>query len=884
MPNVWSRLRSAVRLVAGFRHLRGEERDMREEMQFHVDMQAEELVRHGMSPSDARRSALVAFGGRAQHADNARDEWRSRLLDETIRDARFAVRSLRRSPVFTTAVLVSLAVGIGATSTIYTVTERVVLRPVPYDGRGELAMLWTNYDEKPAEQGVNSYPDILDWIESSRDVESSATFNIWAPTLTSNNDAEPLVGSRVTADFFHVLGAAPMLGRTFRRDEDVPGGPPVAVIGYPLWIRRFGGDSSIVGRTITLGATPYTIVGVMPAGFRDPEPHAGTQRAEIWTTLDLAPSSQQRQMRYLRAVARFRPGVTIEQAQRDLRVVGKRLAQTYPESNRKRGVLVVPMQEQVVGQSRGVLFAALGGALCLLLIVCGNVASLVLARHSVRAGELAVRAAMGAPRERVVRMLLLESVLLATAGGALGLAVTVAATGLVRHAAPPDLPRIDEIAVDGAIVAATTAIAMTTAVLFGLFPALRASRQNISTTLHTTGRRATTSARTRGAIVVMQLALSVVLLSSAGLLAKSLMHLDAVPLGVMTDRVLTFRVSIPGPKYATENAQRAFFSALLAKARERPGVTDVAAASYLPLTTLNNLEIAIAGDERHPVTGEGLGVYERSVTPGYFSVLGIPMVAGRTFGPSDTAGAPNVVVINQAAAKRFFPDDNPLGRRLLASVTDTIRFTVVGIVSDVRFDGPAAPAQPEMFHPLAQNVWSTNAIVVRTRATPIASIPAMRSVVRSLDPGVPLTQIATMSDLAARFTARQRFYGIVFGSFAVAALVLSAIGMYGIVAYVATQRRREIAIRMTLGAEAARVLREFVVRALALAAIGLACGVAGAIVVARVLETLLYDVSPNDATTLLGAGLTLVATAVVASVIPAAIATRIPLASALREE
>ena len=883
MPSLWSRVRSAVQLVAGFRRLPDEERDMRDEMQFHVDMQATEFVRRGMSPRDARRAALVAFGARQQHADDARDEWRSRVLDETLRDVRFALRSLRRSPAFTAAVLVSLAVGIGATSAIYTVTERVVLRPVPYAGRGELAMLWTNYDIKRTEQGVNSYPDVLDWIARNPDVESSAAFNIWTPTLTSGGDAEPLLGSRVNADFFHVLGAAPMLGRTFRPDEDVPGGPRVVVIGYPLWVRRFGGDSAIVGRTITLGATPFTILGVMPAGFRDPEPHAGRRRAEIWTPLGLTVTSENREMRYLRTIARFKPGVTIDRAQRDLNVIGKRLAQTYPGSNRRRGILVVPMQEQVVGQSRGVLFAALGGALCLLLIVCGNVASLVLARHTVRSGELAVRAAMGAPRERVVRMLLLESLVLATIGGALGLAVTVAATGLLRHAAPPDLPRVDEIAVDGAVVAATTAITVLTALLFGLFPALRVSRQDILTTLHASGRRATASSRTRGAIVVMQLALSVVLLSSAGLLAKSLMHLGAVPLGMRTDGVLTFRVSVPGAKYKTADAQNAFFTTLLARVREQSDVVDVAATSYLPLTSLNNLEISIAGDERRPLTG-GLGIYTRSITPGYFAVLGVPLVAGREIAASDTAGAPNVVVINQAAAARFFASESPLGRRLLMSVKDSTRLTVVGIVADVRFDGPAAPAQPEMFRPLAQAAWNSAAIAVRTRATPGASIPAMRRTVRSLDPSVPLSQIAAMSDLATSFTARQRFYGIVFGSFAVAALVLSAIGIYGIVAYVAAQRRREIAIRMTLGAEAMRVLRGFVGQAIALAAIGTVCGVGGAIAVARVLESLLFDVSPNDATTLLGSGVALVVIAVLASIIPAAMATRIPLATSLREE
>ncbi|MEP6494676.1 MAG: ABC transporter permease [bacterium] len=881
MPSLIARLRAALFRLLGLARRHSLDDRMREEMTFHVDMLAERNAGGRQPSDDARRAALIAFGARQQHSEDARDAWRSRVVEESARDVRFALRALRRAPTFTAAVVLSLGIGIGATSTIYTITERVVLRPLPYGGGGPLALVTGIVRNDPGAIKSASFPDYADWVTGNPLVESSAAFSVWGATLSGTGAPEQLGGSRVSANFFRTLGVAPRLGRGFRADDDVPGAPPVVVIAHSLWTRRFNSDPQLIGQTIKLSGTMHTVIGVLPDDFRDPEPFYH-QHAELWKPLNIPPTAA-RGSRFLRALIRFRPGVTIDRAQRNLDVIAHRLADEFPASNRNRGVRVTSLQEQVVGASRPILFAVLGAAACLLLIVCGNVASLVLARHTVRSPEIALRTAMGAARERVARLLFAESAVLALGGGVVAIGIAVAATAALRRLAPADLPRAQEIVVDPQVVAVTMAITVLTAVIFGLVPAVRASRADLATMLRDGGRRSTSSGTSRSAIVVVELALSLVLLASAGLLTKSLVRLTAVPTGLDPTHLLSFRVSVPGARYQTDSSRRAFFRVLEQRVSSATGLADVATVSAVPFTQINDIMLSIAGDERNPSpTGERF--MARSASPGYFKVMRIPILAGREFTIADTARGQAVAILTHAGAIRAFGTDNPIGRRLIINPGDSTRITVVGVVADVRFKGPREESDPELYQPEEQQPWSSNAIVLRTAGDPMAMLARVRTATQSLDADIAVADVKPMSELLGAYMARQRFYASVFGLFAVTALLLSAIGIYGVIAYVVAQRRKEIAVRIALGAQTSDILRKFVLQAVTLTGIGLAIGVAGSLSVARVLGSLLFQVAPSDVTTMVGAGVILSAIGVAASIVPAIAATRISPASALRSE
>jgi putative ABC transport system permease protein len=879
MTRLWTLVTAPGRRLIALLHHSSDEREVREEMQFHLDMAAKKYRVHGLDTSEAARQARVAFGGVEQWREAARDELRSRWLEHLVRDVGYAVRSLRRVPAFALTVIVSLGLGIGAVSTVWTVTERVILNPLPYGGGGPLVFIWTNYREKRDERDVDSFADYLDWKNGNRDIERAAVFNIWAPTLTEGSEPEPLVGSRVSADFFDVLGVRPMLGRGFRADEDVPNGPPVAVIANSLWLRRFHGDRAIVGKAISVNGFKYTVVGVMPPSFRDPEPF-WKHGAEIWRPIGLTATTNSRQARYLRVVARLKPGVTIAKAQRDLDVIASRLSSDYPETNAKRGALIVPIQEQVVGASRPVLLAALGGAVCLLLIVCGNVATLVLARHAVRAPELAVRAAIGAARTRIAGLLALESLVLSFAGAGSGLLVALLASTALRHFAPPGLPRVEEIHVDLAVVGATALCAIVAALVFGVAPSWSSSRVDLATVLQSGGARTTDRGRLRGAIVVGELAFSLVLLVAAGLLVSSMRRLNDVPLGLDADGLVTFDVRLPGARYASDTAYRIFFARLSDQLRRTNGISGVAMTSSLPFTGYNDLTMSVGGSADHPLA-KGVGAHFRSVTPGYFSLLRIPLT-GRDFNEQDGPNRPRVAILNRAAAGAFFPGQNPIGRRFLTSPTDSNPQIVVGVSGDVRFYGPTSTPEPEVFEPQAQYIWNDYSVLVRGAGPAAAVFDRARTALRAIDPNVPMSDNARFSELPARFSGRQRYYATVFGLFAGAALVLSAIGIFGLIAYVVTERQREIAIRLALGARSSDIARRFVARAALLVVFGVAIGTGVAMVIGRALASLLFGVGPTDFPMLIGSAAVLGAVALIACIVPALRAAKSSPAQVLR--
>lgn len=876
--------RGLVESISGIVHRNAWNARMNDEMQFHIDQLIRHNLQRGLSSDDARRTALIAFGGRQRHAESARDEFRSRAVDELARDVRYAVRSLGRAPAFTAAVVLCLAIGIGATSAIVTVVERVVLRPLPYGPGGQLVMLWSRPTSAPDERDVVSYLDYLDWVHGTPAIERAAAFNVWSPALTGTGDPEVLHGSSVNADFFRVLGVAPILGRTFRADEDVHDGARVVVIGHGLWQQRFGGDRHIIGRKITLSGYPYDVIGVMPAAFRSPEPFV-REDAEVWRPLSLAGSPFSRDTHYLRVIARLRPGVSVGIAQRDLDVVAARLARAYPITDSAKTVAVTPMEEQVVGAVGPVLFATLAGAACLLLIVCGNVATLVVARHENRAGEIAVRIAMGAGRARLARMLFMESALLSVVGGTMGLLLASGALAILRHAAPADLPRVNEIVLDVPVVMVTIVITFMCSVLFGVFPSRRATRVDLSSALHAVGRRATARGRMRSTIIVAQFALSLLLLSAAGLLVRTLMRLNTTPLGFSADHLLTMQVALPGTRYGSDTTVRAFYRTVTGRLDAIPGVVRTGITSSLPLSGLNDIEALV------PVTAGAVGdarawssVHYRGVTPDYRSAMGIRLIAGRDFTEADTEGAPPVVILNRAAAEKFYPRRSPLGAEFVTDTGIGGRAHVVGVVEDIRFAGPIQPTAPEMFVPEAQFAWGEFSIVVRTAAAPGNVTSAVRDVVRTIDPDLPLRAVQPMTALVAGFAARQRFYAILLSSFAAMALILSAIGVYGLVSYLVAARRREIGLRIALGAQPGTALRRFVLGIAKLTALGLVIGVLGSMLALRAIASLLYGVQPFDAATMAVAIAVLMATALGAAFVPAFRATRISPAIAMRDE
>lgn len=877
-----ARSRDALARLSGFLRRSTMERRLAEEMQFHIEMQTEENVRAGMAPEEARRAALVAFGGRERFREDARDEYRSLWLEELVRDVRHAVRGLRRTPAFTAAVVLSLALGIGATSAIFTVVERVVLRPLGYGDGGALVMLWSRSVTQPDERGVVSYADYLDWAQQSRTIQRAAAFNPCGATLSGAGAPEIVNGACATADFFRVLGVRPLLGRTFRPEEDVRGGPAVAVISYSLWQRHFGGDPDILGRTI--GDAPYAIIGVMPPGFRDPESFYG-RTSDVWLSFSHFPGPRSRVTHYLRAVARLRPGVSVDAAQRDLDVVAARLAKAYPLSDSARTVAVVSMREQIIGPSRPVLFAAMAGAACLLLIVCGNVATLIIARNDNRAGELAVRGAIGAGRARLARMLFVESITLAVVGGVLGTGLASIGVGFFRRFAPHDLPRVNEIVLDGRVLAVTAASVLLASILFGLVPALRASRTDLGAVLHAAARRSTSRGRLRNVVIVGQFALSLVLLSAAGLLTRTLLRLNAIPLGFSDAHVLTMQLSLPMARYETDSSRLVFFRPLMERLNTVPGVQVAGMTSSLPLSGRNDMVIGI------PVTESRVGnardrspVHLRMVTPGYRRAMGVRLLAGRDFTDADSTGTQPVVIINHTAAAKFFPHEDPIGAMLVFDSTAEGRLRVVGVVDDVRFDGPAAPSAPEVFLPEAQAPFGQVFVVMRTSGTASRIIPAVQQIIRSMDPDLPRSDIRTMASQVAGFTARQRFYATLFAVFGFTALALAAVGVYGVIAYLVVRQRHEIGVRMALGARPRHVLAHLMGRVALLVALGAVIGVLAAVQGARALASLLYDVQPGDIPTLVASVALLAAVALAAAVVPALRATRIDPADAFRSE
>jgi putative ABC transport system permease protein len=855
-----------------------------EEIAFHLEERARELVARGLAPDEARRQALRDFGALpdVEAACVAIERRRQRRLTLTevamsvLHDLRFAARTLRTSPGFTTAAVACVALGIAVATTIFSAVEGVLLRPLPFQRPDELVAVYGHWVTR-GERGSNiSYPDYLSWRDENRTFAQLGMWTWSSLTLSGGGDeAERVEGASVTPNLFPLLGVQPLLGRGFQAGEDQAGAERVILLGYGLWQRRHAGDRTIVGKRITVNGEPHTVVGVMPRGFAFP------QEGQAWRPLvvDLARETHGNRW-FAGALGRLVPGATLEQARRDLGGIMARLARELPDQNAGWDADVVSLREDLAGDLRRPLQVFAGAVLLVLLVACANVANLLLARGATRGRELAVRTALGAGRGRIVRQLLVESLLLAAMGGAAGATLAVYGVQLLRLSFPDGVPYYFTLDVDAAALAFAAVATIVAAVAFGIVPALRASATSLDAALREGARGATAGGgrgRLRDTLVVAEMALSLVLMIGAGLLIKSYRALSGTDVGFVAENALTFRVALPASRYQGPARRLAYMSALHERLRALPGVAAVAFAQGTPFSGWN-VQAGLTVEGRATRPGEELDAHYQVVSHNYLATLGVPLTRGRALAASDRDSLAPVVVVNEEFARRIFSGEDPIGRRVhLGGPDDRDPWaTIVGVARTFRHYRLPEPMGPAMYYPYAAAPTSQQTFLVRARdGRPEHLVPAIRAAMRELDPDVPMFQVQTMTDVVGSMLWQSRLQGQVLGLFAALALLLAVVGIYGVVSYAVVQRRREFGVRIALGARPADVVWLVVRHGARLALLGAAIGVAGALALTRVLTSLLYDVRPADPVVFVGVPVVLGAVAVLASYLPARRAARV---------
>ncbi|HEV2147293.1 MAG TPA: ABC transporter permease [Longimicrobiaceae bacterium] len=875
--------------------------EVEDEIEFHLEERARELVARGMDPAAARAEALREFGdvreartaleeiGRRRVRRARRTGWWSDLRQ----DVRYGARALLRSPGFTLVAVLTLALGIGATTAIYTVVDTVLLRPLGVADPDRLVVLRERNrgdETSPLRQGGTVSPaNFFDWEAQARSFSSLAYFTQWPLNLTGDGEPQEVQVQAASADLFSTLGVRPMLGRTFRPEEDDPEGEGigfggVAVLSHRLWQSRYGGDPDVLGKTIRVADLPLEVVGVMGPDFR-----MLGHRPDLWMPLAIQPGNRTDMGRFLTAVGRLKPGIPLERAEEEMGAIARRLEEAYPDQNTGMGVTLMPAREQVVGEVRPALLVLLAAVGMLLLIACTNVANLLLGRATARRQEIAVRLSLGATRARLVRQLLTESLVLSAVGGAIGLAAAALGTRVLVRSLPESvqLPQMEAVAVDARVLAFALGVTLLTGILFGLAPALVSSRTDLQGSLRDGGRGSTggrAPMRLRGALVVAEVALALMLLVGAGLLLRSFQKLQAVDTGMNPAGVLTLRMSLGSEAYGSADAQRGFLARLLPALEALPGVQAVGTTSHLPLTEEGKMgHNAFRADRPRPVQGRATSVDFRVAGGDYFRAQGVRLVRGRTFGPRDDPGAPTVFVINESLARTLFPGEDPVGKRLAYPWFEgDVEGEIVGVVEDVRETSVAAEPAPALYRAFAQMPDADLVVMIRTAGDPLALAGAAREAIRRLDPDLPVASVRTMASVVAGATARPRLSSYLLGGFAAVALLMAAIGLYGVIAYGVAQRRGEIGVRVALGADRAAILGLIVRQGMALTAAGLAVGLIGALALSRLLRSLLYGVTTTDAATFLAVPLVLAAVALLASYLPASRAARTDPATALR--
>jgi putative ABC transport system permease protein len=804
------------------------------------------------------------------------------MLDQVFRDVLYGLRTMRRSPAFTAAAVVTLALGIGATTAVFSVVNAVLLRPLPYQDPARLVWIHDGFTQQDTQGWPACMADFLLWRERARSFSNLAAYSSNAFVLTGEGDAERITGASVTAQFFDTLGVRPVRGRTFAASADQPGQPPVALISERFWRRKFAGREDVIGKPVTLNGRPTAIIGILPASFE-----FRARDADLWVILALNPPNRRGPF-FLRGVARLAPGVTLAEANAELDALGQEVERADPKKAERARYPAVPLQEEFVRNVRLLLVVLAGTVSLVLLIAVFNVANLMLARATARRREIAVRLSLGAGRGRLVRQLLTESLTFALAGGAAGIALAFAGVSLLRNAAPPGLPRLNEIAIDPRALLVTALVSMASGLVFGLAPALAATRDALGAALREEGRASTEAGgmrRLRGMLVVGEMAVSVVLLAGAGLLIRSFVLLGNVPAGFQTppERVLAMQIWPGSLRYRDSAVLGAYWNDLLDRVRAVPGVEDAAVTITMPPDRTAFTDGFEIPGKTPPEGGPVIPV--PFVSPGYFRTLGIPLLRGRFFDDRDRAGAPRVAIISDGMAKRYFAGEDPIGKRLKhgGPGLNNPYMEIVGVVGDVKYGGLGRVVEPVYYEAAAQVPARPMWLVARTRGDASGSAPAVAAQIRSLDPTVPISELSPMSRVLYDSVELPRFRASLMGTLAFTALVLAAVGLYGVIAYYVVQRTHEIGIRMALGATSRSVLGLVVGRALRLALAGIALGMLGALALVRFLKTLLFGIEPFDAATFGAVALLLALVAAVAAWMPARRASRIDPMAALRE-
>jgi len=801
-------------------------------------------------------------------------------------DLKYAFRVLRKNPGFALGAIAVLALGIGANTAIFSVVNAVLLRPLPYSDPGRIAMVYHVPPQKsfPGMKIFAVSPaNYLDWQKQSTVFDAMSIFHPTTMTLTGKDQPEAVQGMVVSSEFFQVLGVTPMQGRAFTSEEDTNGHGNVVILSYPFWQSHFGADPKVIGKNLTFNGLPYSIIGVMPAHLHFF--YQGEYFVPLgWTDKDRAVRNNHN---YL-VIARLKRGVNLQQAQAEMNTISSRLEQAYPEDDKGWGATIVPLREDLVGDVRPALLVLVGAVAFVLLIACANVANLVLAKTLGRRKEIAIRTALGASWQRVIQNTLAETLLLSAAGGALGLLVAHGGIALIVAFFGDKLPQTGPVGLDTKVLGFTLGLSILAGVLAGLAPAVGLARTNVNEALKQgTGRTDADSGgrATRNILVVCEVGMSLVLLIGAGLMIRTLWALHDVKPGVDPHNVLTFRVTLPREKYPKPEQQLNFYKQLVERTRSLPGVESVGTIDALPFTNDGSTQpIAIEG---RPAVEFAMQpeVAVRTISPGYLRALRIPLFAGRDFSETDTVDSPDAIVISESMAREFWPNENPIGKRLTLSFYPGKVREVIGVAGDVKFRGlDSRKSLATVYVPLAQITFWNQAMVVRTSRDPVSAASAMAAAVHQQDPDQPLRDVRTMDDILADSLSQQRFSMLLLASFAGLALVLAAVGIYSVLAYAVRQRQREIGIRMALGAQLNDVLRMVVAEGMRPALIGVALGLAGALALKRAISSLIFGVSESDPLTFLSVSVLLAMVALVASILPAYRATKVDPMRALREE